>query len=201
MEGTGSIVFDFAFDAAGKANRARPRRAFVCRSVRADEQIARALFTYGTARTSSLPFFERTELMLFDAVDANGAPVYHTNVVLCVGRQFAVVCTECVRDPSQRDALVRALRWPSDEGAIAEERALVDISLAQVGRMCGNLLELHGTRGSVVVMSRTAHDAFTEDQLATIKRSSDLIATFDIPTIERIGGGSARCMLAEIFTE
>lgn len=152
--------------------------------------------------------------MLFDAVDAGGAPIYHTNVILCVARRFAVVCSESVRDSAQRNALLLALRWPAGEG-VGRERVVVEISLQQVKHMCGNLLEVRGRVNhdveltvtkekdtgfySVVVMSSTARKSFTEDQMAIITANSDRIALFDIPTIERIGGGSARCMVAEVF--
>lgn len=114
-----------------------------------------------------------------------GAPVYHSNVVLALGPGVAVVALALVEEG--REALVEALR--------AGGRDLVEIDAEQVAAYAGNLLWLEGAEGPVVAMSRSAEAAFTAAQRARLGRR----VVLDIPTIEAAGGGSARCMLAEVF--
>jgi hypothetical protein len=126
----------------------------------------------------------------FRSYDAGGALVYHTNVMMSVGSRFAVVCADSIRDPQERRAVVDQLKRSGKE--------VIPITQAQMGKMAGNILELQSGRGPVIVMSRTAYDHFTPEQRASLEHHGRLLP-LAIPTIEAIGGGSARCMLGELF--
>lgn len=127
----------------------------------------------------------------FQSVDPEGTPVYHTNVIMSVGAKFAVLCVESIADKDER---ARVLKELHDLG-----KTVIDISFDQVLKMCGNILELQDKEGqSVIVMSRTAFDHFTADQKSTLAEFGALLPV-DIPVIEAVGGGSARCMLGEVF--
>lgn len=168
LEGTGSLVLD-----------RRRGVAFACRSVRTT---ARALQVWAEATGY--------EVVAFDADDGRGVPVYHTNVMMAIGERFAVVCSEAIPDSSQRSMVLDRLRDLDKE--------VVDISITQMGGMCANIIELRTSGGEpVLAMSRRAWASFTSSQQATLSRfASPVIAP--IPTIERVGGGSVRCMIAEI---
>jgi hypothetical protein len=169
LEGTGSMVLD-------RANRV----AFVCRSPRSDEEVLEVF-----CRELDYTYY------CFDAMDKAGSPVYHTNVVMCVGDGFAVVCLEAVWDAGQREGLAEIL------GKLGKE--VIDISLDQMGKYAGNMLQLKNAAGEgVLVMSAAAEKALTEPQLAKLRARCRIVAP-DIHTIEAVGGGSARCMLAEMF--
>jgi len=170
LEGTGSMVIDRE---AGIV--------YACRSPRTDEDVLKEfcqLFGW--------------DYFLFDATDATGKAIYHTNVMMCVGTGLAVVCLESIRDASVRDELVRSLG----------KRDIVDISLEQMGSFAGNMLEVRpdGERRPLLVMSAAAKKSLRLEQLRLIESHCD-IASPDISIIEANGGGSARCMLAEIFYE
>lgn len=161
LEGTGSLVLD-------RANRV----AFASLSARTDPRLAQIWADRMGYR-----------LVIFEAFDANGVPVYHTNVVMSVGESWAVICAEACDDAAP---VVRELRDLSKE--------VVTIDLPQMTQFCGNILEL----ASGVAMSQSAFDAFRVDQLAVImEECSSIVAA--IPTIERVGGGSLRCMIAELY--
>lgn len=127
----------------------------------------------------------------FHSVDKNGKDVYHTNVVMSVGKEFAVVCLESVKNKQEQKALVEALK--------KEGKRIIPISLDQMYHMCGNIMELNSkSGGKVLLMSRTAFNNFTDEQKKELSKFSKLLPV-DIETIERIGGGSARCMVGEVF--
>lgn len=168
LEGTGSLVLDRM---AGVA--------FACRSVRTTEK---ALDLW-----ASLTGFE---VVRFDADDGRGVPVYHTNVVMSLGERFAAVCLDSVADAGQRARLSERLHAMRD--------VVLDLSLTQMGGMCGNILELRTVWGDpVVAMSATAWESFTSAQRRALEALA-LPVIAPIPTIERVGGGSVRCMIAEI---
>ncbi len=131
------------------------------------------------------------EIVAFHTQDANGKAIYHTNVMMSVATHFIVVCLACITDPAEQ-ALVRQKIENSG-------KALIDISLDQVANFCGNVLEVENERGELIlVMSDRAYAAFTPAQKAVIERT-DTILHVPIPTIEILGGGGTRCMLAEIY--
>jgi hypothetical protein len=127
--------------------------------------------------------------VIFRATDARGRPNYHTNVVMSVGDEWVVVCVEAI------DSLDR----PEVLATIAETgHETIDISPEQMEAFCGNVLELENDRGEkLVVMSDRAFNAFTDEQRAVLGAHAEIVHA-DLTTIETHGGGSARCMLAEL---
>jgi hypothetical protein len=168
LEGTGSLVLDRVH-----------RVAYACISPRTDLDVLGDF-------AQQLDY----RLVAFEAVDSAGAPIYHTNVLMCVGARFAAICPDCIRE-DERQAVLEALRTTGHE--------LVELSMAQLGAFAGNMLELQTTSGTpVVAMSLTARESLTPQQRATIEKFGGPIVAAPIPTIETLGGGSVRCMLAEI---
>jgi hypothetical protein len=129
------------------------------------------------------------ELMTFDAADGGGLPVYHTNVLMAIGTGFAVVCGESIGNDAHRAAVLSKLR--------ATGHAIIDISLAQMAQFAANVLELSAPGGALVALSTTALNSLAPAQRRALESHATLIPA-NIPTIERIGGGGVRCMLAEI---
>jgi hypothetical protein len=168
LEGTGSLVLDRT---AGVA--------FACRSVRTTD---RAMDIWSEATGY--------EIVRFDADDGRGVPVYHTNVLMSIGERFAVVCGDSIQDAAQRSTVLGRLQ---DLG-----KEIVDISLTQMGGMCANVLEIRSAAGEpLIAMSRTAWTSFTRGQQAVLTGLARPVVA-PIPTIEQVGGGSVRCMIAEI---
>ena len=167
LEGTGSMVLDRTH-----------RIAYACVSPRTDLDVLgefAQLFDF--------------ELVIFDACDAAGKSVYHTNVLMAVGSQFAVLCAEAIVDQAQRTAVLAKLRGTNHE--------VIVITAAQMRRFGGNVLELAPAAGNVVALSTTAWESFSVAQRRTFERHAGVVMA-DIPVIERCGGGGVRCMLAEI---
>lgn len=169
LEGTGSLVLD------------RTRRfAFAAISERTDAELVgrwagRMQYRYH----------------VFHTHDAGGKPYYHTNVILALGEAWAVWCPEVIPDPAEADQTKRSLE------ALGKE--LIPVSRAQVNAFCANILEIQDRAGrSLLAVSTTAWKAFREDQRDQLGRHCKPLL-FDIPTIERIGGGGIRCMLAELY--
>lgn len=174
LEGTGAMVLDHV-----------SRVAYVARSHRADEQVLErfcADFTY--------------EPMAFDAVDSAGIPVYHTNVMACVGTDVALMALGMIADPVRREQVRERLT--------VNGRRLVEITEEQVREFAGNAVELcgrhpDGRRRYVMAMSARARASLRPDQVAAIEESCEIVAV-DIPTIE-LAGGSVRCMIAGIHLD
>jgi hypothetical protein len=129
------------------------------------------------------------DLVAFDAQDGAGQAIYHTNVLMAIGSGFAVVCGASIMAEAPRDAVFSKLRDTGHE--------VVDISLAQMQEFAGNVLELASPRGNVLAMSDRALRSFNPNQLRALESHAELLAV-PIPTIERLGGGGVRCMLAEV---
>ena len=169
LEGTGSLVLD-----------REHRVAYACLSPRTDEEV---LKEWASAMGYSY--------LTFHSQDGQGMPVYHTNVMMHVGSRQAVVCLESIPNPSEREALKAMLEQYGKE--------VVPITLAQMNQFAGNMLELHNDRGEqLLVMSQTARRSLTSTQIATLSKHTRILSP-DIHAIEAAGGGSARCMMAEIF--
>ncbi len=169
LEGTGSMVLD------------RDRKiCFACRSSRTHPEVL--------ARFCELSDYQS---IVFTASDESGAPIYHTNVMMSVGEQFAVICLASIKDPGERKQVTDALE--------SAGKTLVDISFAQLHAFAGNVLELQSTDGKkLLAMSERAYRSFTTSQRVTLERCAELVH-FPLYAIEDAGGGSARCMIAEIF--
>jgi len=168
LEGTGSMVLD-------RVNRV----AYACLSPRTDLEV----------------FAEAAQLLDYEPVafvgtDADGVAVYHTNVLMSVGRDFAVLCEEAIDDPGQRAAVRARLEETGHE--------IVPISREQMGNFAGNMLELAGADGErVLALSARALETLDTAQRATLESRCRLVAA-PVAAIEEGGGGSVRCMLAAI---
>lgn len=168
LEGTGSLVLD-------RENHI----AYACISARTDPALAEEF-----ARLTD------HELILFEAVDQEGRAIYHTNVMMCIGEGFAVVCSESIRDPEQRQRVLQRLSETGHE--------LVEISYDQMAAFAGNMLEVR-TRDMrpLLVMSESAEASLDDAQRRALSRHARILAS-PIPVIEANAGGSVRCMIAEV---
>lgn len=128
------------------------------------------------------------EPMVFDAHDESAAPVYHTNVLMCVATDFAMIGLDMIADVDRRREIVMRLARSG--------RDIIALTNDQIRAFAGNALELQGRAGRILALSRTAHAALTHEQIALIERSV-LPVPLEIPTIEK-AGGSVRCTLAGI---
>ncbi len=168
LEGTGSMVLDRVH-----------RIAYACLSAR-------------TTAGGLAEFAERMnyELIVFRALDRGGSAIYHTNVVMGIGADFAVVCLESIEDETERSAVASRLEETGHE--------LIEITRDQLHDFAGNCLALNSRGGeSLVVFSRRALDSLSESQRARLLSHARLLSS-PLDTIESVGGGSARCMLAEL---
>lgn len=169
LEGTGSIILD-----------RRKRVAYCCRSPRSSEKVLADF----CSRMNYQP-------IVFDALDKDGNQIYHTNVMMEIGMQVAVICLESIKDKNERKRVKSHL--------LSAGKVIIDISLDQVASFAGNMLEVKNRNGNpLMVMSSAARNALTFEQENIISTYNKIIST-DLKTIETNGGGSARCMLAEIF--
>ena len=131
------------------------------------------------------------EVMPFHAVDDNQVPYYHTNVIMTLGEDFCLLCSESIEDENEREAVESSL--------LTSGRTLIPISRQQVIDFVGNMLEVRNDEGErILVMSESAYQSLTTKQREIIT-SFDSILYSPLTTIEKFGGGSARCMLAELF--
>jgi len=169
LEGTGAMVLDHI-----------GRVAYVARSHRADPVILERFCTHNGY-----------EPMVFDAVDEFNTAIYHTNVLMCVGTEFAIVCLATIPDDARRTEIVDRLEETG--------RTVIDISMHQVHEFAGNAFELSGGEDRLLAMSTRARNALTAEQIGVITESCDIVAV-DISTIE-LAGGSVRCMLAGIHLD
>ena len=165
LEGTGSVVLDRAH-----------RVAYACSSPRTDLDVLGEF-------AQQLDY----ELMTFDAVDAGGRAVYHTNVLMTIGTGFAVVCSESIVNDAHRAAVLSRLRSTGHD--------VVEITQVQMAQFAANVLELTAPHGNLIALSSTALSSLAPAQRRTLESHATLIPA-QIPTIERIGGGGVRCMLA-----
>ena len=172
LEGTGSILLD-------RENSV----AYCALSERSNEEL----------------FFEFCEIFgykplsfsAFQTVNGERKPIYHTNVLLTIGESFAVICPDSIDDEQERQRVIRSLQ--------RNEKEIVLISENQMERFAGNMLQVIGANEErYLVMSKTAHDSLTSEQIFVLKKHTKILVV-EIPTIERLGGGSARCMMAEVF--
>ena len=167
LEGTGSLVLD-------RTNGV----AFACLSARTTMNALDAWCD----ETGYSP-------IAFEAMDENGEPIYHTNVIMSVGERIAVVCSESIADQENRDRVRLALK--------SNDRQVMEITRDQMASFCGNILELTNTNGeSVFAMSSRAFHAFSVQQQSLLQSLGQIVHV-PIPTIEDVGGGSVRCMIAE----
>jgi hypothetical protein len=174
LEGTGSLVLDHV-----------ERTAYAALSPRTDPEV---IFEW----SRELGY----ESVVFRAVDRSGVPLYHTNVLMCLGARAAIVGSEAIAS-SDRDRVLERLR--------ASGREVIEIGHEEVERFAGNMLELASWDEAlgdcrVLVMSETARHALRPETFSRVSACTDGILAVPVPTIERLGGGSVRCMLAEVFS-
>lgn len=168
LEGTGSMVLD-------RVNKI----AYACLSVRTDEEVLQ-----------NFCMLTGYEPISFQAVDGTNFPIYHTNVMMCIGDRFAVICLDSIPDQEEKLAVTMSLTSSGKE--------IIEITLDQMNHFAGNMLQVANQSGeSLLVMSEQAYLSLTTDQISSLENYARIIYA-PIYTIEKNGGGSARCMLAEI---
>lgn len=172
LEGTGSLVLD-------RVNRI----AYASISPRMDAEVLK-VFCDKLNYTA----------VMFSSYNIDHKLIYHTNVMMSVGQHFAVLCKASITDRDELNSVVTSLE--------STGKLVIDITQDQLNNMCGNILELRSrTDGRAkIAMSNTAYHAFTTEQKEVLQRYGDIVHV-DISTIETVGGGSVRCMLAEIFSK
>lgn len=169
LEGTGAMVLDHV-----------SRLAYVARSFRADPLALERFCTHFGY-----------EPMAFDAADDTGVPIYHTNVMMCIATDFALVGAASITSASRREEVLDRLAEPG--------RTVIQLDAAQIRAFAGNAIELQGRAGRILALSARAHAALRPEQLAVIERSCSVLPVA-VPTIE-LAGGSVRCMLAGIHLD
>ena len=172
LEGTGSIIFDHDY-----------KIAYGSVSLRLDE----GLFREFCEKINYTPIVFHS----FQNVGIDRLPIYHTNVMMCVAEQFVVICLDCIDDELEREKVQEVIK--------STEKELIEISEEQMQQFAGNMLQVQNTEGKqFLVMSQTAYKSLNKEQISKIEKHCEIIYA-DLETIETNGGGSARCMLAEIF--
>lgn len=172
LEGTGSLLLDRVH-----------RKAYCALSPRADEELL-------------IEFCEDFEYtpVIFTAnqtVEGKRLPIYHTNVMMCLGEEFSVICLDSIDDKKERKNVIKHLKEDGKE--------IINITENQVVHFAGNMLELKGTNDTpYLVMSGAAHQSLTEAQIGQIEKHATILSS-SLDIIEACGGGSARCMMAEVF--
>lgn len=172
LEGTGSLLLD-------RVNR----KAYCALSPRADEELF----------IEFCEDFEYTPVVFTANQTVNGkrAAIYHTNVMMCLAETFAVICLDSIDDKKERKNVVKHLRQ--------DGKQVIDITEEQVNNFAGNMLQVRGKEDQhFLVMSQAAYDSLTKYQIAQIEKHCPIISS-SLDTIEACGGGSARCMMAEVF--
>ena len=171
LEGTGAMVLDRIH-----------RKAYCALSPRASEE----LFIEFCEDFEYTPVIFRA----FQKTDGELKPIYHTNVMMALGRTFAIVCLDTIEDKNELKNVLNHLK--------EDKKEIITISREQVDYYAGNMLEVKGKEHSYLVMSQTAYQSLTPQQIEAIERHTQILYS-DLSTIEICGGGSARCMLAEVF--
>tara|TARA_R110002049_G_scaffold4842_2_gene34180 strand:+ start:6928 stop:7860 length:933 start_codon:yes stop_codon:yes gene_type:complete len=172
LEGTGSIILD-------RVNR----KAYCALSARADEDLF----------IEFCEDFEYTPVVFVanQTVEDEREAIYHTNVMMCIAETFAVICLDTIDDKSERKNVLKHLKEDSKQ--------VIEITEAQMHSFAGNMLQVRGKDDELfLVMSKAAHDSLTQSQIAKINNHCKIISS-SLETIETCGGGSARCMMAEVF--
>ena len=172
LEGTGSIILD-------RANR----KAYCALSPRADEDLFIEFcedFEYSPVIFTS-----------YQTVDGARKPIYHTNVMMCIAETFAVICLSSIDDKKERKNVIKHLKEDGKE--------VIDITETQLNNFAGNMLQVKGDNDvRYLIMSQAAYDSLTKAQIKQIEKHCNILSS-SLETIETCGGGSARCMMAEVF--
>lgn len=172
LEGTGSLLLDRAND-----------KAYCALSPRADE----------TLFIEFCEDFEYTPVVFtaYQTYEGKRLPIYHTNVMMCLAETFAVICLDSIDDKKERKNVIQNL---TDDG-----KEVIKISEKQLAHFAGNMLQVRGANDKLfLIMSQTAYNSLTQTQIELIEKHCEIISS-SLETIETCGGGSARCMMAEVF--
>ncbi len=172
LEGTGSMIFDHD-----------NKLAYGSVSLRLDEGLFRKFCSdFG---------FQPVVFHSYQTAGEERLPIYHTNVMMFVADQFVVICLDCIDDESERNNVIETIKNSGKE--------LIEISEDQMQNFAGNMLQVHNKSGEkFLVMSQSAYKSLNRDQVSAIEKYCEIIYS-DLEVIETNGGGSARCMLAEVF--
>ncbi|MEJ6979284.1 arginine deiminase family protein [Pedobacter sp. P351] len=171
LEGTGSMVLD-----------RQNKFAYACISPRTDIKALNIFCDLSGYKP-----------IIFHGYDKKGTAIYHTNVMMCIGESFAVVCLDSISNKEERKHVINSLQSAGKE--------IIEISFAQMHKFAGNMLELKNTKGeSLLVMSHQALQSLNSKQIQQLEHYCKIISS-PLPTIENSGGGSVRCMIAEIYLE
>lgn len=169
LEGTGSMILDHL-----------NRVIYACRSERTDDIVFEEFYT----KMNSEP-------EIFNAYDEEGRNIYHTNVMLSIGEKYAVICAESITDENRRNNIINRLK--------DSNRDVIEVSFEQMKSFCANIIEVRNSENdNFLIMSETAKNAFKKEQMDILERHCKVISS-PLHSIEEAGGGSARCMIAEIF--
>jgi hypothetical protein len=171
LEGTGSLLLDRVH-----------KKAYCALSPRADEELV-------------IEFCEDFDYLpvIFTAnqtVDGHRMPIYHTNVMMALAENFAVICLDTIDDKNEKKNVIKHLKEDNKE--------IITITETQMNHFAGNMLQVKGTDKKYMVMSAAAHKSLTVNQISAIEKHCEILSS-DLETIETCGGGSARCMMAEVF--
>ena len=168
LEGTGSIVFDYTHNMAYANISDRTEEAIL-------QEVCQVL---------------DYDMVAFRAVDKKGKDIYHTNVVMCIGEAFATICLQAIPEDEQREMVKNRLLSAGHE--------IVDISYDQLYAFAGNMIQVRNMREQkYIILSKTAYDSLNKKQLKVLQDNGTLLPV-SIPTIEKYGGGSVRCMVAAL---
>ncbi len=170
LEGTGSLILDRVH-----------KIAYACTSPRTNREVLQEF--------SILSGYQH---ILFKATDRNGFEIYHTNVLMSVGKDFVLCCMDAI-DQYDKTNLLESFKRTN--------KLLIDLSFDQMECFAGNMLEVHNKHGKrYLICSATAFKSLTSNQIQSLEKITNFLVV-DIPMIEKVGGGSARCMIAENFLQ
>jgi hypothetical protein len=169
LEGTGSMILD-------RVNKI----CYACTSPRTDEGLLDIFCEY-----------VKYQKVAFQSVDANGEDIYHTNVMMALGEDFVVIGMSTIKDKAQKKMLLDSFERTN--------KTVIDISFEQILSFAGNMLQVRNEKGETyLVMSQQAFESLTDEQIKEIEMRTKILYS-PIEAIETLGGGSARCMMAEVF--
>ena len=171
LEGTGSMVLD-------RENNI----AYACISPRTNQKVFDDFCSKMNFKGIS-----------FTALDGKNGQIYHTNVMMCIADKYAIICLDSIKNDSERKNVTKSIK---DTG-----KEIIEISISQMNNFAGNMLQVSNVEGkNFLIMSENAYNSLTQEQIVIIKNYNEII-NIPLSTIEYNGGGSARCMLAEIFLD
>lgn len=172
LEGTGSMILD-----------RQNRKAYCCLSPRSNEEVFKQFCKNFDLEPISFEAFQQ--------VGEKRKLIYHANVMLSIGEDFALICTDSIDDKTQKEKVIDSLR--------SDQKEIITIREDQMEQFAGNILQIKNKKGErLIVMSAAAKNSLDQDQIEQLSAHGKIVSV-QLPTIEKYGGGSARCMLADIF--